>query len=63
MVRQWWQVTAQGLVGTIIVPLAVSGLAGALSLLTHHRDQESCPCLRLSSPPSNLGVPIALSLL
>lgn len=29
-------------------------------LLTHHWDQESCPCLGLLSPPSSLAVPMAL---
>lgn len=61
MVGQWWLVIAQGLVGTITAPSAVPGLAGALSLLIHHWDQESCPCLgETISPPSNLCVPIAL---
>lgn len=40
MAGQWWLVIAQRLVGTITAPSAVSGLAGALSLLTHHWDQE-----------------------
>lgn len=45
VVTQWWLVIAQGLVGTITAPLAVPGPVGALSLLAHHWDQETCPCL------------------